>query len=243
MKTFRRALTTTVIALAATAAASADSTISYNFNIGPSSTDLNNATTTVQSFDPGVGGVPANAVLVSYTIHGSSDLFATITVKNNSLVTFQPGSNVSETSFLGLNIGAPLTLNDTHTNFNSNLISGVTTLSPTLDVSGLAPGGTVGPTLVHVSTPFDLTVVCGVCSGVQTPPAGDPLTLYFSTFSSQAQSLNGANSITTYATTAQVSGTITYDYTVPAGTPEPVTMALVGGGLIALGLFRKKIKS
>jgi hypothetical protein len=44
-------------------------------------------------------------------------------------------------------------------------------------------------------------------------------------------------------TTAEFSAEIDYTYTVPSGTPEPATMALVGGGLLGLGFlgrFRRK---
>lgn len=237
------------VSVAASAIASADTLVTYNFSVGPSSTDLTNVTTTVPSFDPGVGGVPVGATLVSYTIHAQSTTSSIISVTNTSLVPFEAGTNVTELSLLGFNIGAPLALDPTKTQFTNNLAvsnnhgSGPPRMAPTLNVSGLAPGDTIGPTLINDSDSFDIVVTCGACSAVKTPPATDPILLYFSTYSTQAQLLNGANSTTTYITVAKVTGTITYDYTTASTqTPEPETMAILGGGLLFCGLLRKRAK-
>jgi hypothetical protein len=44
------------------------------------------------------------------------------------------------------------------------------------------------------------------------------------------------------STTATVNLSVVYNYTIPSGTPEPATMALMGGALIGLGVLGKRFK-
>jgi hypothetical protein len=46
----------------------------------------------------------------------------------------------------------------------------------------------------------------------------------------------------TNSTSGVANATVTYDYVIPSGTPEPATMLLFGSGLLGLGILRKRAK-
>jgi len=51
----------------------------------------------------------------------------------------------------------------------------------------------------------------------------------------------GALNLTIVATTTySAQAEVTYEYTVPSGTPEPGTMVLLGSALVGLGVIRKR---
>jgi hypothetical protein len=75
--------------------------------------------------------------------------------------------------------------------------------------------------------------------------SGSPtLTADFSTATQSDTSLTGGDNTTTYATSVSEIIEVTYqiDEEEAPTTPEPTTMALVGGALLGLGLMRKRLK-
>lgn len=87
------------------------------------------------------------------------------------------------------------------------------------DDSGLQSAGSV--------TPYDTT---------------GTFNLGFTTTTFQSFIGGGGLDANTQATQATGTVTVIYDYTIPSGTPEPATMALMGGALIGLGLIGKRLK-
>jgi hypothetical protein len=52
----------------------------------------------------------------------------------------------------------------------------------------------------------------------------------------------GGNVTVSQVTADNLSSEVIYDYTIPGGTPEPTTMALMGGALLGLGLIGKRFR-
>ena len=188
---------------------------------GPQLTDFTTATLVVAPFDTTLGtltavdlklGATAN---VSGTVTNTSALARSFNDSTNTVVT------LSSTSGTNIN-GLTLTLN-TNQAF-ANLASGAT--------------ATYGPLV-----PSGLKDVAGTPLSAFT--AG-PITFVASTNSSFVVNGAGGNSLTTLASTAGGVLTVAYTYNAfgsgsqPASVPEPASMALLGVGLLAAGVIRKR---
>jgi len=82
-----------------------------------------------------------------------------------------------------------------------------------------------------------LTTALGLVTG---PPRN--LTFNFSTATQTDTSVTGGNLSTQYNTSVREDIAVLYDYTTSSGTPEPTTMALMGGALLGLGLIGRRLK-
>jgi hypothetical protein len=231
---------------------------------GPSTTDFTYSLA-LPRFDPGVGGVPLNATLTGATIYFYAELaINTLTLTNTSSTvetfTYLAQSNVVSNSSNSANNA------DRYQNENLTLFSMPMTLggSSTPACPEQTPSSACSsvawtpPSIDEVNTSFagpTGTGVLGVDGVVKNITGGDlanyvgatSFTLGGSTKSFSSFSGGGGNININQSTTAEFEGEIDYTYTVPSGTPEPVTSALVGGGLIGLGLLsrrrRKIVKS
>jgi hypothetical protein len=273
MKTLRRVLTTIVVALVATAVASADTIIAHTgvlssvstasagptaFNYGngaPQPTvpltlaQFNSCATINGRPDPG-GGTDQNCVLTSidFTINGS--IATTYTVQNTS--GSNASFNVTSSATVALvNGGSPaftyvialpsMTINTgTIANGASKTGSQNATAMGTANYncSGTTCTlDTVTPPGAPVSSPIDATPFLG--SGTLTLFAAGNFT----------GSVSGTGFTASLGGTGSETVTVDYDFSyvevIPLGTtvPEPISMALAGGGLIAFGLLRKRRKS
>jgi len=265
MKTLRRALLTTSLAAAACGVASANS---IDFLSTP--TQISGATELTYSLSlpkyPGAGtdGIPATAVLQSAKIYffvseTVSSLTLTNTAAGAQTFTFIAGSLVNKGASNSAN-GADAYAPETIALFSQSMTLGGSSTSgttcPHATPSASCDSAAFGPmTANNLSTGPTGMGGDGLTGVVKNITGSDLLTNYTGggTFTiggkTKAQSTfsgGGGNIATNQSTNATVEAEIDYTYTVPSGTPEPVTMALVGGGLLGLGLFgrrRKNVKS
>lgn len=133
--------------------------------------------------------------------------------------------------------------------FRSSTCTGTAVSSAFTNCLAVAPGG---QTYTGTGTDTDMGSYTGSdLAGVLSTYVGTGGTVTFN-LSSQGGTNNGrlpsnvgisSNTATIQALTNALTVTYDYSYTetlIPTGTPEPGTMALVGGALLAIGLFRKK---
>jgi hypothetical protein len=271
--TLRRVLTTTVIAFGATVAASADTIIAHTGNLGAVSTasggptsfnygnvpsqptvpltlaQFNDCATINGRSDPG-GGTDSGCVLTSihFTINGS--IATTYSVQNTS------GSDASYTvtsaATLGLiNSGSPaftyVEALPTMTTSTGTIASGATKTG----AQNASATGTANYICTTTSCTLDSVTPSGtpVSSPISATPFIGSGTLTLFAAGNFTGSIGGTGFIGSIGGTGSETVTVQYDYSynevIPSvtTTPEPISMALVGGGLIALGLLRKRQKS
>jgi len=255
MTKLRRILLTTSLAAAACGIASANSIdfLSTPTTQGPTNTDFTYSLS-LPKFDL-VGDTLTGATIYFYAEGTVTSLSLTNTATGPETFTFVATSNVTSNStnsansadkFAGETLGlfsmamllGPTTTPACPKSTPLSTCSSVAFTPPSIDVTNLTlgfPTGTGGLGLDGVTksiTGSDLANYTG---------AGD-FTLGGSTKSFTSFSGGGNNITDNISTTAQFSAEIDYTYTVPGGTPEPVTLALMGGGLFGLGFLGKRFR-
>jgi hypothetical protein len=212
-------------------------------------------------FNPGTSGVPGTAVLTGATIYFfAEETINSLTLTNSSnsseLFTFIASSNATKNATNSAN-SADKYGTETLTLFSESMTLGPTgtptcpSQTPSVTCSSVSFGPLTANNLSTGPSGFGGDGLDGVIKNItggdlaNYTGAGN-FTLGGNTKAASSFSGGGGNINVLQNTSAEVEAEVDYTYTVPSGTPEPATMALVGGGLLGLGFlgkFRRKKNS
>ena len=259
MNITRRILFCALTSLVSVGVASASSILSFTSNVVVGNTELP-YTLTLNKFDTNLGTLTG----VRLVFKGSET--SSLSLQNTSAgsVTFNINADANLTKFPDTTnsanaadkySGENLTLFDTGigTALGSCSLGG--TPAPGCGPLTIAGGATANlgtVTVRNTDAAFGLpsATILGVLGVVKNGTSiVNYSTLGAGTFTISGATLNlitfsgaGGNIAATQSSTASFQAAVEYTYNVPSTTPEPATMALVGGGLVACGFLRRRSK-
>ena len=260
MNITRRILFGALTSLVSVGVASASSIITFTSNIVAGNTELP-YTLTLNKFDTTLGTLTG----VRLVFKGSET--SSLSLKNTSTgsVTFNINADANLTKFPDTTNSA--TAADKYSGENLTLFdTGIGAGLGSCSLGGTPAPGTCAPitiaggatnnlgsvTVNNTDAAFGLpsATILGVLGVVKN---GTSIVNYSingaGTFTISGATLNlitfsgaGGNITATQGSSASFQAAVEYTYTVPSTTPEPATMALVGGGLVACGFLRRRSK-
>lgn len=221
------------IGISLAAAPASASVITYDGSTVTGTTDFTDAASTVEQFNSNLG------TLQSVTITIGDSFTSTLTVANNSS---SASSGSAQTNVaVGFEDAGGLFTADQLIVSNGTAINAATTAStqPSKGLYNLAGGAHISfPGLTGSATPVSTNALTAANILAEFTGSGT-IALDVSSLTTTSLTNTGGNTAASQVTTATVTDSVTYTYT-PAKVPEPVSIALLGTGVLALGFLRRR---
>ncbi len=237
MSTLRTMIKTTAMMVVASGISNA-AVITFSASQGPQLTDFT-FNLVLPKFDSSIGTL--TGATIRFT---AGNTVASLNLTNTSPAN-QTFKYVSDADFLVTGNTADSTLTTTDLLMHNFTTGGFITLGPT--GSGACPVATpsaacnsvnYAPAPVTANTGDVVVITLGNYVGI----AGSTFTLSGFTSTGTTFTGGGGNVSSAQVTNGTASAIVTYTYSVPTGTPEPATMALMGTSLLGLALIGRRKK-